>query len=77
MLYALPQYPAVRARRSFTQYFCHPQAVSLLIEASQDDQTLIAEVRELFQGENYGISAVERLPRNIGRIALSLIPEVG
>jgi C-terminal processing protease CtpA/Prc len=44
-------------------------------QASQDEQALVAELREMFQRENYGIRSAERLPGNIGCIALTIIPE--
>ena len=44
-------------------------------QASQDEQALVAELREMVQRENYGIRSVERLPGNVGCIALTIIPE--
>jgi C-terminal processing protease CtpA/Prc len=41
----------------------------------QSDDELIAELREMFRVENYGIRRVERLPGNVGVIALTVIPE--
>jgi C-terminal processing protease CtpA/Prc len=44
-------------------------------QGSQDEQALVAELREMFQRENYGVRSVERLPGNVGRISLTVIPE--
>ena len=44
-------------------------------ESPKSDDELIAALREMFRVENYGIRRVERLPGNVGLIALTLIPE--
>jgi C-terminal processing protease CtpA/Prc len=44
-------------------------------EASQDEAQLVADLRERFRRENYGIHRVELLPGNVGIIELTLIPE--
>jgi C-terminal processing protease CtpA/Prc len=44
-------------------------------ESPQSDEELIAGLREMFRAENYGIQRVERLPGNVGLIALTIIPE--
>lgn len=44
-------------------------------EASQDEAQLVAGLRELFRVENYGVHRVERLPGNVGVIALTVIPD--
>ena len=44
-------------------------------QESQNEHTLVAAYREMFRIENYGIRCVERLPGNIGHIALTVIPE--
>jgi C-terminal processing protease CtpA/Prc len=45
------------------------------VQASQNEEALVAELREMFQRENYGIRSVERLPGNVGKIAFTVIPE--
>ena len=45
------------------------------VEASQDEPALIAQLREMFRLENHGVLRVERLPGNIGLIALTLVPD--
>jgi len=44
-------------------------------QASQDEEHLVAALRERFRLENHGIRRVERLPGNIGTIELTIIPE--
>jgi C-terminal processing protease CtpA/Prc len=44
------------------------------IEAGQDEEQLVAELRELFRLENHGVRRVERLEGNVGLIELTLIP---
>lgn len=44
-------------------------------ESPQSEEDLIAGLREMFRAENYGIRRVERLPGNVGLIALTIIPE--
>ena len=44
-------------------------------EASQDEASLVAALREMFRLENQGIRRVERLLGNVGVIELTLIPE--
>lgn len=41
----------------------------------QNDEALIAALREMFRVENYGIRRVERLAGNVGLVALTVIPE--
>jgi C-terminal processing protease CtpA/Prc len=44
------------------------------IEAGQDEEHLVAKLRELFRLENHGVRRVERLEGNVGLIELTLIP---
>lgn len=44
-------------------------------QASQDEEHLVAALRERFRLENHGIRRVERLPGNIGAVELTVIPE--
>ncbi len=44
-------------------------------ESPQSDEELIAGLREMFRNSNYGVQRVERLPGNVGLIALTIIPE--
>ena len=43
--------------------------------ATQDEDALIAQLREQIRQENYGVRQVEVLPGNVGLIALTIIPE--
>jgi hypothetical protein len=43
-------------------------------QAGQDEEHLVAALRERFRLENHGIRRVERLPGNIGTIELTVIP---
>jgi C-terminal processing protease CtpA/Prc len=45
-------------------------------QASQDEEHLVAALRERFRLENHGIRRVELLPGNIGKIEITVIPEV-
>ncbi len=45
-------------------------------QASQDEEHLVAALRERFRLENNGIRRVEQLPGNIGLIEVTIIPEV-
>jgi C-terminal processing protease CtpA/Prc len=45
------------------------------VEASQDEEQLVAELRQLFRLENQGVRRVERLPGNVGLIELTIIPD--
>lgn len=45
-------------------------------QASQDEEHIVAALRERFRLENYGIRRVEQLPGNIGLIEITIIPEV-
>ncbi|GCE29376.1 interphotoreceptor retinoid-binding protein [Dictyobacter alpinus] len=44
-------------------------------QASQDEEHLVAALRERFQRENNGIRRVEQLPGNIGLIEITIIPD--
>lgn len=44
-------------------------------QASQDEEHLVAALRERFQRENNGIHRVEQLPGNIGLIEITIIPD--
>jgi C-terminal processing protease CtpA/Prc len=44
-------------------------------QASQDEEHLVAAIRERFRLENNGISRVEQLPGNIGLIEITIIPD--
>ena len=44
-------------------------------EASQDEEQLVAELRQLMRRENHGVRRVERLPGNVGLLELTLIPD--
>ena len=45
------------------------------VEASQDEEQLVAELRELIRLENRGVRRVERLAGNVGLIELTIIPD--
>lgn len=45
-------------------------------QASQDEEHLVAAIRERFRRENNGIRRVEQLPGNIGLIEITIVPEV-
>ena len=45
------------------------------VEASQDEEHLVAELRELVRLENQGVQRVERLRGNVGLIELTIIPD--
>jgi C-terminal processing protease CtpA/Prc len=45
-------------------------------QASQDEEHLVAALRERFQLENNGIRRVEQLPGNIGLVEITIIPDV-
>ncbi|HEY7416839.1 MAG TPA: hypothetical protein VH593_16755, partial [Ktedonobacteraceae bacterium] len=45
------------------------------VQASQDEEHLIAALRERFRLENNGIRRVEQLPGNIGIIEITIIPD--
>jgi C-terminal processing protease CtpA/Prc len=45
------------------------------LEVSQDEEQLVAELRQLMRRENHGLRRVERLPGNVGLIELTLIPD--
>jgi C-terminal processing protease CtpA/Prc len=45
------------------------------VEASGDEAQLVAALREMIRSENNGVRRVERLPGNIGLLALTIIPE--
>ncbi|HEU5375386.1 MAG TPA: S41 family peptidase, partial [Ktedonobacteraceae bacterium] len=45
-------------------------------QTSQDEEHLVAAMRERFRLENHGIRRVEQLPGNIGLIEITIIPEV-
>jgi C-terminal processing protease CtpA/Prc len=44
-------------------------------EASQDEESLVAALREQFRLENHGIRSARRLPGNVGMVELTIIPE--
>jgi C-terminal processing protease CtpA/Prc len=44
-------------------------------EASEDEASLVAALREQFRLENHGIRRVERLPGNVGIVELTIIPD--
>jgi C-terminal processing protease CtpA/Prc len=45
------------------------------VEVSQDEEHLVAELRELVRLENQGVRRVERLPGNVGLLELTIIPD--
>jgi C-terminal processing protease CtpA/Prc len=78
--YALPVGPELCDRLSADLFAaCADKHLRLIwhvsAEASQDEAQLVAELRERFRRENYGIRRVELLPGNVGIIALTIIPE--
>lgn len=44
-------------------------------DATEDEEHLIAQLREVIRLENQGVRRVERLPGNVGLIELTIIPE--
>jgi C-terminal processing protease CtpA/Prc len=78
--YDLPVGPDLCQRLSADLYTaCQDKHLRLIwyesAEASQDEASLVAALREMFRLENQGIRRVERLPGNVGLIELTLIPE--
>ncbi len=77
--YALPLGPDLCERISADLFAaCDDKHLRLLwhesVEESQDEATLVAALAEMFRLENHGLRRVERLPENLGLIALTVIP---
>jgi C-terminal processing protease CtpA/Prc len=45
------------------------------VEASRNEEHLVAELRELIRLENHGVRRVERLVGNVGLIELTIVPD--